>query len=402
MQYFESIIIGGGLSGMTTAVSLAQTGIPVALVDKQSAYASAGEHGDGRTTAIAYSSKNMLEALGVWANLDEHAEPILDIRISEENSHKFLHYNHCDVGDHPLGFIVENTLLKKALFNRVINHDLITCFFNKTLDRLTIESAKIIAHLSNGSDIEGHLIVGSDGRTSKVRQLAGIGMTKFSYGQTSMVCTISHDHPHHGIAHERFLIGGPLAILPMQNNHSSIVWTERTEVATALMSLSDENFEYALRARFGDCLGKMTIVDKRSSFPLSMINVETQVSDRVALVGDSAHGLHPIAGQGFNLGVRDIASLAQEIATAKRLGLDAGNPEALRRFNVHRRPENLAMVLATDSLNRLFSNNNKIIRCLRSTGLNFVNQSTPVKKLLMRHAMGILGQRSALLNGLLP
>ncbi|MDG2286279.1 MAG: FAD-dependent monooxygenase, partial [Alphaproteobacteria bacterium] len=244
--------------------------------------------------------------------------------------------------------------------------------------------------------------IGADGRASRVRQQAGIRVTRLDYGQTSLVFTVKHQKPHHGVAHERFLPGGPLAFLPMTQNRSSVVWTERTQTARSLLELDDDDLASALSTRFDDCLGDLSIVGGRWSFPLSLVNAERQTAPRLALVGDAAHGIHPIAGQGFNLGLRDIAALADELASASKLGLDIGSPEVLRRYQAARRFDTMTLVLATDGLNRLFSNDITPLRALRSTGLGLINQVPPLKRLFMRHAMGVLGELPSMLQGRLP
>lgn len=395
-------VIGGGLSGLTTALALARCGFQVILNDREPEAVMMRMERDGRTTAIAASGRSMLEALGIWEILAPGAEPILDIRVSDGDSRQFLHYDHREVGDTPMGHIIENALLKRALFDAVKSLDNIRYEPGVGVGNIEVEPGQASASLEDGRSLRASLLIGADGRASKIRQLAGIRVTRLNYGQTSLVFTVAHSRPHHGVAHERFLPGGPLAFLPMANNKSSVVWTERSDTARALMTLDDDALADALSARFDDCLGTLSISGGRWSFPLSMVNAEKQTAPRIALVGDAAHGIHPIAGQGFNLGLRDIAALADEVTEAARLGLDIGAPEVLRRFQAARRFDTMTLVLATDGLNRLFSNDIAPLRALRSGGLGLVNRVPPLKKLFMRHAMGVLGELPSMLQGRLP
>ena len=399
---FDSLVVGGGLSGLTAALALAKTGVSVLLVDREPLSVAMHVDRDRRSTAIAASGKTMLDALGLWDDLAAEAEPILDIRVSDGDSRQFLHYDHREVGDQPMGHIVENAALKQALFRAVAAHDLITHLSGVALEDFNAGPGLVTARLAGGGEVRARLMIGADGRGSRTRELAGIRVTRLGYGQTSMICTIAHARPHHGVAHERFLAGGPLAFLPMRGNRSSLVWTERNATARALMGLNDRDFADALGARFDDCLGALTVEVGRWAFPLSLVNAETQIGTRLALVGDAAHGVHPIAGQGFNLGLRDIAALAEEVAEAGRLGLDVGGAEVLRRYQARRRFDTMTVVLATDGLNRLFSNDSTALRTLRSTGLGLVNRVPPLKRLFMRHAMGTLGALPSLLRGRLP
>lgn len=395
-------VIGGGLSGLTTALALSLCGFNVILNDREPEAVMRRVERDGRTTAIAASGRAMLEALGIWGILESEAEPILDIRVSDGESRHFLHYDHREVGDTPMGHIIENALLKQALLDAVLAQRNISYRPGVGVAEISVEPGHINAGLQNGALSRARLLVGADGRASKIRQLAGIRVTRLDYGQVSLVFTVRHSKPHHGVAHERFLAGGPLAFLPMAENRSSVVWTERADTARALLALDDNDLADALSARFDDCLGGLSIEGKRWSFPLSMVNAETQTAPRLALVGDAAHGIHPIAGQGFNLGLRDIAVLADELTEAARMGLDIGGAEVLRRFQAARRFDTMTLVLATDGLNRLFSNDIAPLRALRSGGLGLVNRVPPLKKLFMRHAMGVLGDLPSMLQGRLP
>jgi 2-octaprenyl-6-methoxyphenol hydroxylase len=398
----DILVVGGGLSGLTSALALAKCGFQVTLSDREPESVMRRDDRDGRTTAIASSGRVMLETLGIWSDLASEAEAILDIRVSDGESRRFLHYDHREVGDVPMGHIVENALLKRALFDAAHQHPNIIYIPGLAIKNFDVCASRVTAELEDGRRIKARLLIGADGRASRVRQQAGIRVTRLDYGQTSLVFTVKHQKPHHGVAHERFLPGGPLAFLPMSQNRSSVVWTERTQTARSLLELDDDDLASALSARFDDCLGDLSILGGRWSFPLSLVNPERQTAPRLALVGDAAHGIHPIAGQGFNLGLRDIAALADELAGASKLGLDIGSPEVLRRYQAARRFDTMTLVLATDGLNRLFSNDIAPLRALRSTGLGLINRVPPLKRLFMRHAMGVLGDLPSMLQGRLP
>jgi 2-octaprenyl-6-methoxyphenol hydroxylase len=256
--------------------------------------------------------------------------------------------------------------------------------------------------LDDGTSHTTALLIAADGRNSVARRIAKIKSTNIDYHQSSIVFTVRHKNPHRGVAYEQFTPGGPIASLPMKGNQSSIVWSEDKEVVKSLMQLDDEDFAAAASYRLNDCLGKMVIISDRKVFPLSLNYADTIIGDRFAMVGDAAHGLHPIAGQGFNLGLRDIANLTEEISRARRLGLDIGSFETLRSYQATRRLDNFSLVAATDGLNRLFSNKNKFVRSIRSNGLDAVNTINPLKNLFMEIAMGEAGSIPLLLSGKLP
>ena len=401
-ESFDCVIIGGGLSGLTAALALSKIGLSVALADKAAIDFEAEKKGDQRTTAISASGKNLFEALGIWETIEENAEAILDIRVSEKDDKGFLSFNHQEAGSVPMGHIVDNVGLKNSLISRIKQSQAITLLPKNPLTHFTSSESAIIIHLEKDQIISAPLLVAADGRFSRARDIANIKTTRVNYNQISMVFKVAHALPHHGVAYERFLPGGPIAFLPMNGNHSSVVWSENTETAKELMELNDTEFSDAVSYRIDDCLGELEIIGNRKIFPLSLIHPESLISDRFAMVGDAAHGIHPIAGQGFNLGLRDIANLVEEIAKGKRLGLDIGGFEVLRSYESTRRLDNMSLVLATDSLTRLFSNNNSLIKSLRCAGFGAINEIRPLKQKLMKYAMGNLGDLPSLLEGRLP
>jgi len=254
--------------------------------------------------------------------------------------------------------------------------------------------------LSDGSALRAALVVGADGRESTVRAAAGIALMAWRYPQTAIVCTVRHERPHRGVAHERFLAAGPFALLPLKDPYrASIVWTESNRQVDAMMALDDAAFSREMTDRFGDSLGALAVEGRRWTWPLGLHHAARYVEARLALVGDAAHGIHPIAGQGLNLGLRDVAALAEVLVDARRLGLDIGSLAVLERYQAWRRTDNVALLVATDGLNRLFTTDLAPVRLARDLGLAAVNRLPPLKKLFMRHAMGLLGDLPRLTRG---
>lgn len=399
---FDCIVIGGGLSGLTTTLALSKIGLSVAIIDKTSLKIVKKNEGDQRTTAVSASGKKVFEALDVWDSLKKGAEPILDIVVSEKGKKGHLNFDHQTVGTEPMGHILNNIELKNSLISSIRSQKNIQLFPFKSLNNFFPETGAVSIDLNDGSSYEAALLVAADGRNSDGRRIAKIKSTNIDYNQSSIVFTVGHEKPHRGTAYEQFTTGGPIASLPMRGNKSSVVWSEDTEVVGSLMQLDDKDFAAAASYRLNDCLGKMTIIGQRKVFPLKLNYADTIIANRFAMVGDAAHGLHPIAGQGFNLGLRDIANLTEEISNARRLGLDIGSFETLRSYQAARRFDNFSLVAATDGLNRLFTDNNKIVRLIRSSGLDTINKINPIKNLFMRLAMGEVGSLPRLLKGQLP
>jgi 2-octaprenyl-6-methoxyphenol hydroxylase len=311
----------------------------------------------------------------------------------------FLHYDHSDIGDEAFGYMVENRTLRRALADRLRVLDNVRLLAPAKIAELDRQPGRVTATLEGGRRLEAALIVGAEGRNSPTRDSAGIKLTRWSYGQTGIVCTVAHEYPHDNIAHERFLPAGPFAILPLPGNRSSIVWTERADLAPVIMELDEAGFLAELNSRFGDFLGRIEVIGRRWAYPLSLQYAERATDHRLALVGDSLHGMHPIAGQGLNMGLRDVAALAEVLVDARRLGLDAGDGVILQNYERWRRFDNTLMLAVTDALNRLFSNDIEPLRLARDLGLAAVNKMPPLKKLLMRHAMGLAGDLPRLMKG---
>jgi 2-octaprenyl-6-methoxyphenol hydroxylase len=396
----ELLIAGGGLTGLLLGVACARAGLTVAIVDRHEPAAMLGEQFDGRSSAIAYGSRNVLNAIGLWAGIAADAQPILEIRVADDNSPLFLHYDHRELGvDTPLGYIVENHLLRRALIKLAKSIPNLAFLAPVEVGPISASRYRTTAALSDGRQVTARLVAAADGASSPLRRAAGIRTVEWRYRQAGLVTTVRHGRPHNGIAVEHFLPAGPFAILPMTGYRSSIVWTERAELAPLLIRLSEVEFAAELAVRFGDFLGAVEPVGPRWSYPLALMLAENYVGPRLALVGEAAHLIHPIAGQGLNLGIRDVAGFAQLLIDARRLGLDVGDEGVLRRYEQWRRFDTLALVAVTDGLNRLFSNALPPVQLARDFGLAVVHHLPPLKRLLMRDAMGLVGDLPRLVRG---
>lgn len=398
VEKFDIAVVGGGMVGLSLALGLAGAGVRVALVERGLLTDMAVADYDGRGSAIAAGSQRILDGIGLWAALADEAEPILGIRVADGGSPLHLHYDHREIGDGPLGWIVENAVIRRALAAAVAESG-VAVFDGAELDKAEFGAETATLDLARGRRISARLIVAADGRNSPMRDAAGIDAVRWRYKQTGIVCAVGHEVPHQGIAHEHFLPAGPFAILPMTRNRSSIVWTERNDLAPDLIALDDRAFADELRSRFGGFLGEVTVAPQRWSYLLSVIHARRYIAPRLALAGDAAHAIHPIAGQGFNIGLRDVAALAEVIIDTLRLGLDPGSLTTLERYEKWRKPDNMMMIAVTDSLNRLFSNDIAPLRHARDAGLAAVNRARPLKRVFMRHAMGLVGNLPRLTRG---
>jgi len=312
-----------------------------------------------------------------------------------------VHYDHREVGHAPLGHIVENRVIRQALLARAraLEGAALTILAPARLEAVERHAAGATVRLADGPACRAALVAAADGRTSPLRAAAGIDVLRWRYEQTGLVATIAHARPHRGIALERFFPSGPLAILPMTGNRCSIVWAVADELARDLIALDDEAFMEELAERFGDTLGALALAGPRWHYPLAMVQARRYTDRRLALVGDAAHTIHPIAGQGWNLALRDVAGLAELVVDARRLGLDPGGAGVLVQYERWRRFDSLALIAITDGLNRLFANDVLPLRLARELGLGLVERIPPVKRFFMRHAMGVVGDLPRLMRG---
>lgn len=399
----DVVIAGGGLVGLPLGLALARGGLTVAVADPAPKSEVLKAAYDGRVSALAYASVRMLRALGVWEHLAPHAQPIHQILVTDaaldtEPSPFSLHFDHQELGPSPLGAIAENRHTRQALFAVAENTPGLTVISPASLTSLACEGARTTATLSNGQTITARLAVAADGRESLLREAQGIGVVAWSYPQQGIVTTVHHEHPHNGVAYEHFLPSGPFAILPMTGNRSSLVWTERNAIARSMMALDQDAFDAEIARRFGAHLGQTHAETLRWCYPLRFHLARAYVKPRFALAGDAAHGIHPIAGQGLNLGLKDAAALTDVLLDAAALGLDIGGLDVLARYERWRRFDSFTMAASTDALNWLFSNDIGPLRMARSLGLGIVDQIGPLRRFFMRQAGGDTGDLPSLMR----
>ncbi len=399
----DVIVGGGGMVGLTLALALAGGGLDVVVADPLAKDAALDCGFDGRVSALAYSAVRMFQALGIWPHLEAQAQPIDDILVTDgapgrAPSPLSLHFDAAEAGV-PLGHIAENRHVRAALFAAAEGMANLRLAAPAALCDLTVEAQGVTALLGNGESWRARLAVAADGRDSAMRARMGIGVVGWSYPQTGIVATVEHERPHNAVAYEHFLPAGPFAILPMTSNRSSLVWTEREALAPRLMALPDQAFNDEIAARFGAHLGATRSAGPRWSYPLKFHLARAIVRPRFALAGDAAHGIHPIAGQGLNLGLKDAAALAETVLDAARLGLDVGTLDVLKRYERWRRFDSFTLAAATDALTRLFSNDIAPLRALRDLGLGVVDRIGPARRFFMRHAAGDIGKLPRLMRG---
>jgi len=403
-------IIGGALNGLATALALAgttaRTPVPTLVIDRADPQSYGDPARDRRASAIAASSRHMLTALGVWKTLQAQAEPMRRIEVtdavlaSREGRPVLLHFEETDQPGEPAAFMIENHHLHRALHEAARESPNIRFMTGQGVASCDYGEHAGVVRLDDGETMRVRLVIAADGRNSRARQAAGISGTGWSYGQSAIVTTIGHGRPHEGVAVEHFLPAGPFAILPLTGNRSAIVWTESTAGAAEILMADRGDQERALKARVGDRLGDVSIIGGLQSFPLDLYIADSFVGRRLALIGDAAHVIHPIAGLGFNLGLRDAAALAEVVVEDARLGLDHGAAPTLERYQAWRRFDTMMVAAATDGLNRLFSNDNQALRLIRSAGLRAVNQLRPARAAFMREAAGLTGRLPRLLRGI--
>ena len=399
----DILIVGGGLNGPCLALSCAQAGISSIVLDALPEETHAAGDFDGRAYALALASVRMLGALGIWDKVADNAQPMLEIKASDGRAGdgaapQFLHFDHAEIEEGPMGHMLEDRYLRRALLAVMKANPQIT---HRPGARVLAQdtSGPVTVTLEGGEGLRGRLLVGADGRRSGVAERAGIKRTGWGYDQTALVCAVDHALPHNGIAHQFFMPGGPLAILPLPGNRSSIVWSESEPRATTLARADDATFLDALRPAFGDFLGAISLSGKRHSYPLGLSLAQSFVADRLALVGDAAHGVHPIAGQGLNLGLRDVGALAEVLADAKRRGEDFAASDVLARYQQWRRFDTAGLAMATDAVNRLFSNDNSALRTVRDLGMGAISALPGLRRRFIREAAGLTGDLPRLMQG---
>jgi 2-octaprenyl-6-methoxyphenol hydroxylase len=398
----DVVIAGGGFAGLALALALRQSlGSAFKVVVADPAF-TAGARPDLRASAIAAAARRMFETLGVWDAVAADAQPILDMVVTDSKLKDavrpvFLTFaGEVEAGE-PFAHMIENAPLNAALAATAREQGI--DLRPTTVTRFEHQGGRIEAALGDGTAISASLLVAADGARSGVREQAGIATHGWSYGQSAIVTTVSHERDHNGRAEEHFLPAGPFAILPLTGKRSSLVWTETDAEAARIIALPDAEFHGELERRFGLHLGEVGVVAARRAYPLGLFIARSFIAERIALVGDAAHVIHPIAGQGLNMGLRDIAALAEAIVDAARLGLDCGGADVLERYQRWRRFDTAAMGIATDGLNRLFSNESDVLRLMRDVGLGLVDRMPALKSFFIREAAGVTGDVPKLLRG---
>ncbi len=407
----DVILGGGGLVGQTLALALDQAGLSVIVIDAAKPAETLAPAFDGRAFAIAFASYRMWRALGLGDELDQVAQPIEQIMVTDGRlagrgrqggpSPLHLHFDRAELtdSDEPLGLMLEARHVRMALDRGVKARPSIRMIQPMSVTDIARDPAGVTVTLANGETLRAPLLVGADGRRSFVRQAVGIRTIAWDYPVTAIVATIAHEEPHGAVAHEYFLPNGPFAILPLKGNRSNIVWAEPRLAADALLKMNEPDFLAELRLRFGDHLGALALQGPRFGYPLSMQLAERMIDTRVVLAGDSAHGIHPLAGQGLNLGLKDCAALAECIADGVGLGLDPGDVSILERYQRWRRFDNVSMALGMEFFDKLFSNDIPPIAAARRVGLAAVNAVGPARRFFMKYAGGAAGDLPKLLRG---
>ncbi len=403
MSSQRSIVIGGGaFAGLGLALALRQgLGPEIPIVVADPAFAMRPSR-DPRASAIVAACRRLFEVIGVWDQVAGTAQPILDMvvtdsRLEDATRPVFLTFGGEVEPGEPFAHMVENRLLINALVARAEAEGIELSAVAVSSYDVQGEGTRVT--LSDGRMIDASLLIAADGAKSKLRERAGIATHGWDYDQSGIVVTVGHERDHQGRAEEHFLPAGPFAILPLKGNRSSLVWTESRREAARIIELPDAEFQAELETRFGLHLGEVEALDKPRAFPLGYFVARSFIADRLALVGDAAHVIHPIAGQGLNMGLKDAAALAEVIVDAARLGIDPGQADVLERYQRWRRFDTVAMGVATNSLNMLFSNKSTLLRTVRDIGLGLVDRVPPLKSAFIRQAAGLSGEVPRLLRG---
>jgi 2-octaprenyl-6-methoxyphenol hydroxylase len=402
MDRADVIIFGGGLVGLALASALDSSGLSAILVDPADPSLRKDSSFDGRTSAVSSSSMRMLNTIGVADHLTEPGCPIWRIAVADGLKPGGLHFEPGD--EEPLGFMHENRHLRAALQARAEAGKNLWLLWKSRVAGVDRGTAGVIVALDDGRKLHAPLLVGADGRSSATREAAGINIARWKYDHQAIVSVVRHERPHDHIAYEIFYPAGPFALLPMNDDaighRSAIVWSVAEEDAAGWLSLSDEDFAAEAQAAMGGFLGKIDMLAPRSSYPLGFHHAAQITAERLALVGDAAHAIHPIAGQGLNLGFRDVAALAQVLVEGARLGLDLGDRQLLDRYQRWRSLDALSVAFATDTLTRLYGVRGKTASAIRRFGMGLVGRISPLRDRLMSEARGTSGDLPLLLRGL--
>lgn len=402
MERYDLVIGGGGYIGLSLALALKQADptMRLAVIDIRE---KEKIRQDGRASAIAAAAIRMLDQLNVWHTIEPEAQIIEDMIITDSQTSDpvrpvFLTFSGKVNDNEPFAYMVPNNVMVSALLDAVEETD-ITIIDGNAVDTFKTGTNHTIVTLADGTKVSTSLLVAADGKQSRIRKLSGIKTVGWDYDQSGIVTTIEHERPHNGRAEEHFLPAGPFAILPLKGNRSSLVWSEKRAKAERMVKGDNFTFQLELERRFGHHLGTIKPVGPRHAYPLGLQIARKFAAPRLALIGDAAHGIHPISGQGMNMGFRDVAALAEIVLETRRLGLDIGAMTALEQYERWRRFDTVQMGVVTDVLNRLFSNNNPVLRAARDIGLGMVDRMPRIKDYFIREAAGFGGKEPRLLKG---
>jgi 2-octaprenyl-6-methoxyphenol hydroxylase len=401
-EHVDVLIAGGGFAGLTLAIALRQGLGPSVSITVADPMLGRSHADDRRASAIVAAARRLFETLGVWQSIADGAQPIFDMvvtdsRVDDAVRPVFLTFGGEVEPGEPFAHMIENRFLIAALEAKAKATGV--TLRTTAVSNITQIGERLAVEFTDGATFNARLLVAADGARSSIREHAGIAVHGWDYGQSAIVTNVGHERDHEGRAVEHFLPAGPFAILPLKGRRSSIVWTETTSEADRIMALPDDAFHHELERRFKLHLGEITTVGARRAHPLGFFVARSFIAERIALVGDAAHLIHPIAGQGLNMGLRDVAALAEVVVDAARLGLDPGEATTLERYQRWRRFDTMAMGLATDGLNRLFSNRSPVLRLARDVGLGLVDRVPNLKRLFIREAAGLIGDLPKLLRG---
>ncbi len=399
----DIIIVGGGLNGSLMAIAAANIGFSTIVLDSKDNEASAENRFDGRSYALALSSVRLLKNLDIFEDIIDKSQPILDIKILDGKlvqgpSQFSLHFDNNEIHDGPMGQMVEDRFIRKALFTKINKNKQIDYKFNSKVTEHKKQSGYISVTLDNGKKLNTKLLVGADGRNSELANRADIKKSGWKYNQSALVCAIEHEADHNGVAWQYFMPSGPLAVLPMTGKRSCIVWTEQNANAKAINLFDETRYTKILAARLGNFLGKFKIIGDRHTYPLELSIADRFIDERLALIGDAAHSVHPIAGQGLNAGFKDIAVLAHIIQDAHHRGEDLGSLGVLKRYEEWRRFDSAQLAYSTDLFNKLFSNENEALRLARNIGLKLLDSIPVAKRNIIKEAAGITGELPRLMH----
>ena len=399
----DIIIVGGGLNGSLMAIAAANIGFSTIVLDSKDNEASVENRFDGRSYALALSSVRLLKNLDIFKDIIDKSQPILDIKILDGKlvqgpSQFSLHFDNNEIHDGPMGQMVEDRFIRKALFTKINKNEQIDYKFNSKVTEHKKQSGYISVTLDNGKKLDTKLLVGADGRNSELANRAEIKKSGWKYNQSALVCAIEHEADHNGVAWQYFMPSGPLAVLPMTGKRSCIVWTEQNANAKAINLFDETRYTKILAARLGNFLGKFKIIGDRHTYPLELSIADQFIDERLALIGDAAHSVHPIAGQGLNAGFKDIAVLAHIIQDAHNRGEDLGSLGVLKRYEEWRRFDSAQLAYSTDLFNKLFSNENEALRLARNIGLKLLDSIPVAKRNIIKEAAGITGELPRLMH----